>query len=163
MRVDKLRQEYSRTLILFLLVGLLFASGCELSKSSPQPTDTTPPAKVTGFKASSNDLGVALGFTNITLEWQDPPDNDLAHIEIQVVPDVCSELEIPAGEQTKILNTVPNGRTYTFNVRTVDKAGNASDNFVYSISTTAHGRNPVNLKAVAGNGSAELSWDDPDF
>jgi len=149
--------------VIFFIIITLNTISCELSSSSPKQTDTTPPANVTSFKASTNSMGVALGFANIILEWEDPPDNDLAHVKIQVVPDTGAVLEIPSGNQTVTLHNVPNERTYTFTVSTVDKAGNASDIFVYAIGTSAHGREVGNMTAVAGNGSAELSWDDPNF
>jgi|GEM_PF-2652530 len=79
--------------------------------------DQSPPAEVA-------DLRTVSGHKQLTLNWTDPSDADLAGVEI--VREGAAPVFIAKGVQTAVFDGLDNKRTYAFTVRTVDSAGNKS-------------------------------------
>lgn len=83
------------------------------------PNDTTPPAKVTNLR-------VTPGNGLVTLNWTDPTDGDFNKVEITVIPQGTTVMEVGKGGQTAVITGLTNGTEYNFSIRTVDINGNAS-------------------------------------
>ena len=78
--------------------------------------DGTPPGPVTG-------LAVTPGDGAITLTWTNPVDADLALVELG---GVGSWAAVPGQSMSETVGGLTNGTNYSFNIRTIDTAGNAS-------------------------------------
>ncbi|MDH5718438.1 MAG: SUMF1/EgtB/PvdO family nonheme iron enzyme, partial [Spirochaetia bacterium] len=81
--------------------------------------DTTAPNEVT-FQPSD------FGDGTITLNWTDPGDSDLDHLEITYTPDGATPVTVAKGAQAKTFSGLTHNQSYTFTVKTVDVAGNSS-------------------------------------
>jgi hypothetical protein len=90
--------------------------------STEGAADTTAPAKVSGLTAATGD-------GQVTLTWIDPPDGDLASIEITWTPadgpDSGSKT-VAKGVKTYTASGLVPGTAYTFTVKAKDAAGNTS-------------------------------------
>jgi hypothetical protein len=129
------------------------------SDSPPPPADTTPPANVTGQSKID-------GQGQVVLSWTDPPDADLASIEITWTPGGTTPIVIPKGIG-KYTAVVANG-AYTFTIQAVDASGNRNSGVTLtanpSASAPADTTPPAavsSLNAVSGNGQITLTWTDP--
>jgi predicted phage tail protein len=85
--------------------------------ATPVLPDLAPPADVRDPAATPGDGGV-------TLNWTDPPDADLDHIEIS--RDGGSPETVAKWTRTYTVTGLSNGTTYTFTIRAVDATGNKS-------------------------------------
>jgi hypothetical protein len=83
------------------------------------PGDTIPPAQVTVTSVTEDD-------DEITVDWTDPLDADLDHIEITWTPAGTGTNSIPGGTETFTASSLTNGTVYTFSIVSVDDAGNKS-------------------------------------
>jgi hypothetical protein len=86
-------------------------------------SDTTPPADITGLTATPD-----FDAKEVTLNWINPLDEDVDHIEITVSPEVegiPQSITVPKGTRSETFTGLT-GDAYTFTVRTVDIAGNQS-------------------------------------
>jgi hypothetical protein len=83
--------------------------------------DTTPPGEVTSLATTAGD-------EEITLNWNDPDDADLAAIRLSWSPEngKAQPLTVAPGEETAIITTLDNRTTYTFTAVATDTAGNLS-------------------------------------
>lgn len=102
-----------RSLMVILLVALLFVFSCKKNE------DTTPPGMVTNLTAEAGD-------SSVTLNWTDPPDADLADIEITVTPGSYNPFNVPKGIQGVKINGLPNGTLFTFSLVSLDNSNNRS-------------------------------------
>jgi cytochrome b involved in lipid metabolism len=118
---------------------------------SATPVDRTPPAAPTGLVAVAGDA-------QVSLSWSGPADA----ATYQVFRG-ATLVGTQAGT-TKVVTGLPNGISYTFTVKAVDAAGNAS------LASTAASATPVDttppaaptgLKAVVTSARADLSWSGP--
>ncbi|MBI9102335.1 MAG: fibronectin type III domain-containing protein [Spirochaetales bacterium] len=118
--------------------------------------DNTAPGEVTGqsFIPFSSTV-------NIT--WSDPADTDYHHTAITYTPGGTTPIEIPGGIEFIQLPFLTNGVEYTFNLKTVDQAGNISTGVTgTAIPQEALGVLNVNgADAVENDGEVILSWTDP--
>jgi hypothetical protein len=86
------------------------------------PTDSTPPAEVTGLAATP-----AAG--RVTLTWTNPTDGDFDHLEISYSTSsgLIHRLDpVAKTEHEKTITGLSGGNPYAFTVRTVDTSGNKS-------------------------------------
>jgi predicted phage tail protein len=124
--------------------------------------DTSPPAKVSGLSGTA-------GNGTVTLTWTDPPDADLASIEITWTPSGTTPRTVAKSTAANRANTTPitglaNGTAYTFTVKAVDTAGNKSEGETTGPHTPADTTPPAKvtgLTPAAGNGKIRLVWTDP--
>jgi hypothetical protein len=94
---------------------------------SPIPTDTTPPAEVTGLSADPSN-------EQVTLSWIDPEDDDLDHIEITWTAgsggtgEPVTVEKSTAGDRANSITItgLTNETEYTFTVKSMDNTGNKS-------------------------------------
>jgi hypothetical protein len=104
---------------------VLAVSTVDTSKSgaaSVTVIDTTAPAIVSNLTGTAGD-------GQITLNWTDPADTDLASIEITFTPaaaGVAQPIPVNKGTQTMTVTGLNNGTTYAFTLKTVDTWGNKS-------------------------------------
>ncbi len=83
--------------------------------------DTTAPADVTPG-------AVAEGDSYVVLQWTDPDDSDLNHIQItHNQAGGADPFYVTAGSQQAAITDLANGTHYTFTIVAVDSSGNASD------------------------------------
>jgi hypothetical protein len=87
--------------------------------ASAVPTDTTPPANVTGLSATSTENG------RTTLSWTAPTDPDFASVEITSVP-ATSTYTVAKGTNSKVITGLTNEKNYIFTVKSIDVSGNKS-------------------------------------
>jgi hypothetical protein len=78
-----------------------------------------PPADVSG-------LGGTAGNGQVALNWTDPTDTDLDHIEITWTPDGITPVSVTKGTQIKTITGLTNGISYIFTIKAVDAVGNKS-------------------------------------
>ncbi|GHT38501.1 hypothetical protein AGMMS49965_02050 [Bacteroidia bacterium] len=121
-------------LFLFMSVGL---QSCEKENVDVDvdvdvnvDVDVTPPQRVEELTAVPQNQAVLL-------QWTNPSDKDLKHIEIAY----AGKSEIVANESGKRIEGLENGKEYTFSVVAVDSAGNKSD----AATTTATPEQYVNV------------------
>jgi hypothetical protein len=81
--------------------------------------DTAPPADVTGLSAAG-------GNEKAVLNWTDPADADLDHVEITWTNGGTTPQTVAKGTQTYTATGLTNDTGYTFTVKAVDTAGNKS-------------------------------------
>jgi len=94
-----------------ILLLIVFISACE--------KDTTPPGEVTNLTARGE-------VEQVTLSWTEPPDEDLASIQIREVG-ADKIYAQPSGFNGITILGLTNGITYEFAVEAVDWAGNKSN------------------------------------
>jgi hypothetical protein len=102
-----------RSPLVILLVALIFVFSCKKSE------DSTPPGLVTDLTAEPSD-------SSVILKWTDPPDADLADIEITVTPGSYNPFTVPKGTQGVKINGLPNGTLFTFSLVSLDNSNNRS-------------------------------------
>jgi hypothetical protein len=129
------------------------------------PSDTTPPAQVSGLTATP-------GNGQVTLTWTDPTDTDLASIEITWTPGGTTPQTVAKGTQSKTITGLTNGTPYTFTVKAKDNAGNLSTGEPTTATPNSSATpntpsdtpapDPVSgLTATPGNGQVTLTWTNP--
>ena len=140
------------------------AEGSAMPEVAPPP-DTTPPAAPTGLVATAGD-------GQVTLDWADNTEADLASYNVQRATSsgapytqVASQLAVSEYTDTGLTN----GTTYYYVVTAVDDAGNESANSTEGSATpeaapppadTTPPAAPAALSATAGDGQVSLDWDD---
>jgi hypothetical protein len=107
-------------------VGAIDGDGARTAWSAPAGftitvADTTPPGEVTSLAATAGD-------EEITLNWNDPGDADLAAIRLSWSPEngEAQPLPVAPGVERAIITTLDNQTTYTFIAVATDTAGNLS-------------------------------------
>jgi hypothetical protein len=129
------------------------------------PSDTTPPADVTG-------LGGIPGDTQVTLNWTDPADDDLAFIEVTFTPaatGVTQPIVVAKGVETKIITGLANGTPYTFTVKAEDTSNNKTTGATTEAITpaapgssdTTPPANVTGLGGIPGDAQVSLNWTNP--
>ncbi|WP_447910578.1 hypothetical protein [Brevundimonas bullata] len=128
-------------------------------------TDTTPPADVAGLALSSTSTPDAAGnpYVRIIATWTANTDEDLNGYEVEITEGSVTVVDYVATNQHS--REALTGRTYTFRVRAIDKAGNRSawtapQDIVGAGDTTPPGP-PTTLEATASVGSIFLRWTNP--
>jgi chitodextrinase len=127
---------------------------------TPEGTDTTAPAKVTGLTGTP-------GSGQVTLTWTDPADADLDHVEITFSPaveGVGQPISVPKGTQTRTITGLANGTAYTFTLTAVDASGNRSAGEPTGPLSPAADAPPAQVSSLVktrGNGQVRLDWTDP--
>jgi hypothetical protein len=125
----------------------------------PPPPDTTPPANVSGQNSVD-------GQGQVVLSWTDPPDADLASIEITWTPGGATPVRIPKGigQYTAVVDD----GAYTFTIKAVDASGNKSAGITLAANPNASAPADTTppaeaggLNAVGGIGQVSLTWADP--
>ena len=109
-----------------------FLAGCDLiagntndsdtssdEEQGTEDSDTQAPAEVTNLTATSGDQTAVLA-------WTDPFDADFAGVEITWSPNGTTVQSVDPGVESYTADGLTNDETYTFTVKTVDDAGNAS-------------------------------------
>ena len=128
-------------------------------------TNKTPvPAAPTG-------VSVAAGNGRVTLSWTAGPDNGGAITKYQYRQSTDEGgtwdrdwTDITGSGASTISHTVTsltNGTAYSFQVRAVSSSGNGAASALVSATPRAAPAAPAGLGAVAADGEARLSWDDP--
>jgi chitodextrinase len=113
------------------------------------------------------DLSATAGDGKVTLAWKNPSDSDLAHVRIAWNSDDGPEPPITAnpGDESATVSGLTNGTEYTFTVKAVVNAGNASAGTTVSATPAAPDESApaevTNLSATPGDGKVALSWTDP--
>jgi hypothetical protein len=118
--------------------------------------DTTPPSPVTGIVTTP-------GWQEVKLEWDDPADTDLSHINVTWTPDAPDmPTPVPAGGETITINGLQNDMEYTFSLTALDDAYNEST--PETVNETPHldpPAVPTNVFASPGyNLTIKLFWDE---
>ena len=108
----------------------------EANPGTSAPADTIAPGKVSG-------LNTVTGNGQVTLNWTDPADRELAHFEITWTPGGTSPETAAKGTGTYTATGLNNGTEYTFTVKAKDTAGNTSEG--------------EEIKAFAGKPTARVS------
>jgi hypothetical protein len=126
--------------------------------------DTTPPGKVTSLDA-------APGNGKARLTWADPPDADLAAIEISFSPaktGVTQPISIPRGTRVALIEGLENDTTYTFTVKAKDTAGNLNAGETVTAKPDSSLNDDITppaavsgLVAAAGDAAVTLTWTNP--
>lgn len=118
------------SLMLFLSALIILSCG----KTVDTPQDNTPPGEVTNVIATSGD-------SKVTLEWDEPSDEDFAQIQITFEPvnSLVQPIPLSPGFPTKEFQGLTNGVEYTFTIKAVDINANKSD----GITVTATPVEPV--------------------
>ncbi|TAJ13842.1 DUF4959 domain-containing protein [Marinilabiliaceae bacterium JC017] len=96
-----------------LFTSALVFTGC----SEDDDADTTPPSNVTDLSVESGDM-----FLKIT--WTQPEEDDFDKVKITLNH---AETTVDKGTNQLIVEKLENGREYTFQVTTMDLAGNQSE------------------------------------
>ncbi len=118
--------------------------------------DVNPPSAVTNLNGTE-------GNQEVSLQWLDPSDNDLSHINIYWSPDnENSPYQVIAGLQETTITGLTNDVEYTFTVKAVDTSNNEST--AESISLTPSlpdpPSTPQNVIASPGyNITIKVTWD----
>ncbi len=115
------------------------------------PVDLTPPVAPTG-------LGAVAGDSQVTLSWSGPA--DAANYQVFQ----GATLVVTQATRTKVVTGLTNGILYSFTVKAVDAAGNASVASAAATATPVDSTPPVaptGLGAVAGDSQVTLSWSGP--
>lgn len=118
--------------------------------------DSTPPDPVTNIITTP-------GWQEVKLEWDDPSNTDLSHINVTWSPDTpATPTPVPAGGETITINGLENDIEYTFTLTSVDNAYNESTSA--TAIETPHldpPSVPTNVYASPGyNLTIKVSWDD---
>ena len=103
------------------------------SKVSVSPSDTTPPAEVSGLIAQAADSGVRLS-------WTPPGDSDFKEVRIGYSPGGTTPYVLPKGTNTADIGGLTNGTSYTFTIKTVDTSYNVSNGHTVTVIPTASRR-----------------------
>lgn len=134
------------------------------SRTVPE-VDTTPPAEVAGLTLSSTSTPDAAGnpYVRIIATWTANTEEDLNGYEVEITEGSVTVVDYVATNQHS--REALTGRTYTFRVRAIDKAGNRSawsppQDIVGAGDTTPPGP-PTTLEATASVGSIFLRWTNP--
>lgn len=116
--------------------------------------DGTSPSEVTNVQSSTFDGSIAL-------TWADPSDADFDHVVLSVSG--SSKLyTINKGKQYFKAESLANGTSYTFNLKTADKIGNISDGEDVTVELPLVAPDEVTgLNATPGSGKVTLSWVNP--
>jgi hypothetical protein len=104
---------------LFIAALVIIHIACGSADGGVTGGDITPPADVTGIAGT-----VASG--EVTLNWTDPADTDLDHIEITWTGGSGGSETAAKGVGTITITGLSNGTAYTFTVKAVDDSGNSS-------------------------------------
>ena len=110
--------------------------------------DTTPPAEVSNFN------GIRSG-SEVTLSWTNPTDADFDHVEITYgSPSADTEYTGTINPSGTVVSALNAETDYSFNIKTVDAAGNTSAGVTITVSTLAF---PGAVKIV--NSWGEGGWE----
>lgn len=102
-------------LITILSISLVLAIGIVSCKKSDSP-----PSEISNLKLIE-------GSYDITIEWDDPKDEDFSKVEISCLPGVVSlPLTITKGIQSVKIQNLITGVVYNFTIKTIDSKGNKS-------------------------------------
>jgi predicted phage tail protein len=115
-----------------------------------------PPAAVRGLAGTT-------GSGEAGLNWTDPGDSDLDHIEITWSPGDDAQKDVEPGEEAWTVSGLSNDTEYRFTVRAVDLAGNKSPARTLSL-TPGDAASPDDMtrfSAAGGNSRAVFTWVDP--
>ena len=117
--------------------------------------------------AAPKNLGVAVGDGQVTLDWDDPGNNNISRYEVSIDGGSSYDPITGSSDATTISHTVTgltNGTEYTFAVRAVNDSltgASATVSATPTVTNVAVPLAPTNLEASAGDGQVTLSWDDP--
>jgi formylglycine-generating enzyme required for sulfatase activity len=116
-------------------------------------------------------LSASAGDRSVTLSWTDPSDSDFAEVRTTDFAEVritwtpedggSQPVTVQPGTESATITGLTNGTEYTFTLKTVDTAGNASSGVTTVATPAAPPSAPSNLQlSVVSDTQIDLSWTD---
>ena len=149
-------------IVTIVTISLLFSFiGCK--DPDPIELDQTAPAEVTNLTVTASN-------GNAVVTWENPSDLDLAGVQVAMSPaEGTLSNAVSVGKDVTSLNVsgLKVGSEYTFTVKTFDTSLNYSNGAtekatVADTSDKTAPANVTNLKVVAADGNAVLTWTNPE-